>query len=281
VPAIRVSVSWRQIPDLTMIRRLVYIVAIFWAGDFLLLAQGQHPVHGGHAVYDTTCAGCHGLDAHGGEAPNIGAGSRAQSLTNDQLRHILHDGLPGGMPAFGSSLSSSQLDDVIEYLRQLQQPTGANAVPEVSGHPGRGRDLFFGRAECSQCHMAQGQGGFLASDLSKTRLGLPELRDSILKPPTSPGNVLTTIVLRNGATITGLLRNEDNFSMQLQDQRGAFHLLDKQEVASISRDNKPFMPSDYGQRLSEAELADLLSYIIQIRGSEPLRNSQVTELGIP
>lgn len=260
-----------------MIRRLAYIAAILWAGNLLLTAQGQQPVHGGNAVFETRCAGCHGLDAHGGQAPNIGPGSHAQSLTNDQLRRILHDGLPGGMPAFGSSLSSSELDDVVEYLRQLQQRTAANTAPEVSGHPGRGRDLFFGRAECSQCHMAQGQGGFLASDLSSTRLGVPDLRNSILKPSTSPGNVLTTVVLRNGATVTGLVRNEDNFSIQLQDERGGFHLLDKQEVARISRDNKPFMPSDYGQRLSEAELNDLLSYIVQIRGSEP-RNSEMTEM---
>jgi len=259
-----------------MIPRLACIVAILWAGDLLLPAQGQRPVPRGNAIFDSTCAGCHGLDAHGGQAPNIGPGSRVQSLTDDQLRRILHDGLPGGMPAFGSSLSASELDAVIEYLRQLQQPTAANAPPEVSGEPGRGRDLFFGRAECSRCHMAQGQGGFLASDLSHTRLGVADLRNSILKPPTSPGNVLTTVVLRNGAIVTGLVRNEDNFSIQLQDERGAFHLLDKQEVARISRDSKPLMPSDYGKRLSKAELDDLLSYLVQIRGSEP-RNSRMRE----
>ena len=104
-----------------MISRLAYTIAILWAGGLLLSAQGQHPGRGGHAIFDTACAGCHGLDAHGGGAPNIGPGSRAQSLTEDQLRRVLHDGLAGGMPAFGSSLSGSERDAVIEYLRRLQR----------------------------------------------------------------------------------------------------------------------------------------------------------------
>jgi hypothetical protein len=59
-----------------------------------------------------------------------------------------------------------------------------------------------------------------------------------------------------------MIRNEDNSSLQLQDGDGRFYLLMKSSLVSVQRQSGDPMPVDYGQRLSPAELDDLVGYIL-------------------
>ena len=59
------------------------------------------------------------------------------------------------MPAF-RSLGTEQIQAVVRHLRSLQGRTAAEQLP---GDPERGKGFFFGKAECSKCHMANGDGG--------------------------------------------------------------------------------------------------------------------------
>lgn len=246
-----------------MRRAVISSVVILLAGGWFSPAASQPAKAApGRALFETRCAACHGLDARGGEALGIGRGSAAASYTDARLRTILHDGLPRGMPAFGSLLADADLNAVLQYLRDLQRATAANGTADaVSGDAEKGRALFFGKAACAQCHMARGQGGFLASDLTGLRLDAGEIRRAIVSPSVSAKTVRTTLTLLAGRKITGITRNEDNFSIQLQDEQGAFHLIDKAMVADTVRETQPLMPADYGRRLSAAELQDLVSYL--------------------
>ena len=62
-----------------------------------------------------------------------------------------------------------------------------------------------------------------------------------------------------------MIRNEDNASLQLQDADGRFYLLMKSSLVSVQRKAEDPMPVDYGQRLSGAELDDLVGYILRGR----------------
>jgi putative heme-binding domain-containing protein len=220
----------------------------------------------GRTLYDSRCATCHGLDGHGGQAPAIGPGSNAATSTDDRLRQVIRDGLPGGMPAQGATLSAADIGALVQHLRQLQRVgSGSAGAAGVTGDPAQGRALFFGKAACSQCHLAEGRGGFLGSDLARTRLNADAVRQAIVKPDATPTarNALTIVTRRDGTRVTGLIRNEDNFSIQLQDESGAFHSIDKTSIAGTSR-QAPLMPSDYAQRLSPAEIDHLVSYVMQL-----------------
>jgi putative heme-binding domain-containing protein len=168
------------------------------------------------------------------------------------------------MPAF-STLDASTSRSLVRYLRFLQGKTGSAALP---GNPQNGKAIFFGRARCSECHLAAGAGGFIAPDLSSYGRARPveEIRDAIAKPrqPSNASRGTVTIVTRAGQTLTGVLRNEDNFSLQLQSLDGAFHLLMKSDVASIRRDPNSLMPADYGSTLSVGELDDLVSFLMSV-----------------
>jgi len=247
-----------------------------------LLAQQSGRTAGGAGegkqIFATTCAACHGLDGAGGEhGPDISRRREVQGLTDQRLQQIVRGGVPGtGMPAF-RSLSDTQLKAVVRYLRTLQ---GQGATAEVFGDPRHDRAIFFGKAGCSQCHMAKGEGGFIASDLSSyaSTPSASDIRNAITDPNRNldPRKRPVAVTTANGQTLTGVLRNEDNFSLQLQTTDGALHLFARTELKSIEYQPRSLMPDDYASRLSRQELDDLVSYLVSIaRGkSKPKVNAE-------
>jgi cytochrome c oxidase cbb3-type subunit III len=220
----------------------------------------------GKRIFSTTCAACHGLDGRGGErGPDIAARLEVQRLSDQDLLRIVQDGKPGtGMPSFGS-LGGSRVEVVVRYLRNLQGQIPAEKMP---GDPVRGKALFFGKAECSQCHMAKGEGGFIAADL--TRYAGLQSADNIRGAITDPNKNLdprrraVVVTTREGRTQTGVARNEDNFSLQMQTVDGSFHLFKKSELRNIEYQPRSLMPADYGSRLSRQDLDDLVSYLMSL-----------------
>jgi cytochrome c oxidase cbb3-type subunit III len=215
-----------------------------------------------------TCAGCHGLDGRGSErGPNIATRPEVRRRSDQELLGILRNGIPiTGMPNF-SSLGELRLQALVKYLRTLQGRSDALPIP---GDPRRGAVLFFGRAQCSQCHMVEGLGGFIGSDLSAYAADyLPEeIRHAILDARDANGGAVPVLVtLADGKVWDGVVRNEDNFSLQLQSSDGVFHLVQKSEVASVKASSQPLMPDDYGQRLTPAELDDLVGYLMSLARS--------------
>ena len=235
----------------------IAIALLILGGSALLAAQSQNnnPPAPGRTVYESHCAACHGLDAHGGEAPNITTPD-VQALSDAQLTTVVHDGHTGGMPGFAGVLSDSDITAVVKYLRDLQHRSEST----VQGNAANGKVLFFGSAGCSQCHMIKGEGGFLGADLSSIPLSADDIHTAIVTPPDSPTDVLTTVTMKNGRKYSGLVRNEDNFSIQLIEKSGAFITIDKAN-AKIERATTPFMPADYGTRLTSSDLQDLVAYV--------------------
>lgn len=223
----------------------------------------------GQQIFSSTCAGCHGLDGKGGEhAPDIATSERIQRLADADLRNIIRNGIiKGGMPAFGATLNDTQQEAVVTYLRFLQ---GKRTATLATGDAAAGRRLFFGRARCSNCHMVAGEGGFIAADLSGygATHRPDEIRDRILNPQKSlkPGRELVKIETKGGESFTGVTRNEDNFSLQLQTLDGRFVFLDKAEISRSAAVPEGLMPRDYGSTLSTADIDNLVSYLVNAAG---------------
>jgi cytochrome c oxidase cbb3-type subunit 3 len=214
----------------------------------------------GKSVFGGKCATCHGLDGLGGEhAPDIIRRTDAKALSDEALLSVIHDGIPEeGMPGF-PNMGGEDAQVVIAYVRFLQGRSAGNSAP---GDPVRGHDLFFGKAGCSACHQIAGRGQFVAGDLAgfaRDHSG-DEIRDAILRPSPEP-QAAVTAVARDGRKFSGIIRNEDNASLQLQDGDGRFYLLMKSSLVSVQRKMEEPMPVDYGQRLSSTELGDLVGYI--------------------
>jgi len=248
--------------------KLLTLTALSVSGLGLLYAQqvkksGKAPQQG-QKIFAASCAACHGLDGRGGErAPNIAGSTRLQHLPDAGLSTIVRNGVPGtGMPAF-ASFTPAEIHAVVAHLRVLQ---GQGKTQPLPGDAARGKELFFGRAECSSCHMVRGQGGFLGPDLST--YGISRNPNEILAAITSTerdndwGYKPAKVVLSDGSAISGIVRNEDNFSVQLQTSGGVFHFLQKSELQSMKYGDRPVMPTDYRDKFSHADLENLVSYLI-------------------
>jgi putative heme-binding domain-containing protein len=202
------------------------------------------------------------LDGRGGErAPDIASNAKTQQRSDAELSRIVERGLPGtGMPGFASL--GNNVDNVVAYLRELQGKKESATLP---GDAKGGRALFYGKGRCSECHAVAGSGGFIASELTgfARNRSTDEIRLAIIKP-TSANRLGGKMILktRDGKEYSGVVRNEDNFSLQLQGLDGGFQLFQKSELASFSRQPDSLMPADYGTTLNRDELNDLISFLM-------------------
>jgi cytochrome c oxidase cbb3-type subunit 3 len=235
------------------------------AGGMLPDAQAQGRRNAGAQVFASNCAGCHGADGHGAErGPSIATMPSVIAKSDDNLLSIVTKGVPGtGMPPFGSLDEASRVA-VVAYLRTLQGKDKA-AAP-VTGDAEAGRALFFGKAQCSNCHMVSGQGGFMGSDLTAYGLSHPAaaIQKTIVDPDSvlQPTVMLMDLVTKKGQKISGMVRTEDNFSLVVQSVDGQFHMFSKSDLANINLTDHSLMPRDYGTTLSNKERDDLASFLI-------------------
>lgn len=224
----------------------------------------------GAALFASNCAVCHGADGRGGEhAPDIATAPDVQRLADRNLIDIVRKGISGtGMPGF-DWLGQENILGIVACLRTLQ---GRNSPVTLPGNAEPGKKLFFGKAQCSECHMAQGKGGFIASDLSDSQSNSADwLRQVILDPVNSlpAQKKAVTVTTTDGHKYAGALRAQDNFSISIQTMDSAFHYFPKSQLASIEIGARSLMPDDYRSRLSDSEVNDLVSFLIRIGAQSP------------
>ena len=222
-------------------------------------SPSPHPQLRGKSIFELRCATCHGLDGLGSEhAPDVIRRTAVRTLSDQALLTLIHDGIPpAGMPGF-ADMGKEDGQALVAYLRFLQ---GESAGNSIAVDPVRGRDVFFGKAGCSACHS---RGQFMAEDLSGFARDhqVGEIREAILRPTGGRPETATAIAL-DGRKFSGIIRNEDNASLQLQDGDGGFYLLMKSSLISVQRKTGEPMPVDFGQRLNATELDDLVGYILR------------------
>src|SRR5262245_56189769 len=99
----------------------VSILCVFLALTASSYAQSTDP---GRVAYSSRCASCHGTNGGGGElGPSIVM--RVPARTNEELTTVIQQGLPtAGMPAF-ANLSTSEMRDLITFLRSLRPQEGS------------------------------------------------------------------------------------------------------------------------------------------------------------
>jgi cytochrome c oxidase cbb3-type subunit 3 len=228
----------------------------------------EHSPNYGAQRFVEYCAGCHGADGRGGGKAGSITTQRIIALSDEELTRIVSNGSPSGMPPF-AQIGDANIGSVIFYLRTLQgkaSPTNAAAATTVTGDAAAGRALFFGKAQCSTCHMVGGEGGFIAPEL--TDYGDGRTADSILHAilmPDEPLNLSSRVVevtTNAGQKLSGVVRNEDNFNLTLQTEDGRYYSFARNNLKDVHYTDHSLMPRNYGTRLTPAELNDIASFLI-------------------
>ena len=237
-------------------------------GSALLKAQRGDAAEGAQRFIEY-CAGCHGADGRGGDkAPSLVASPDLTAQSDGELIRIVHDGTTGGMPPF-AQIGDANIEAVVHYLHLLHDEsttTKTSSEAAFAGDANAGRELYFGKAQCSTCHLMQGKGGFIAHSLTDYgRSRAPEAIRSAITSPDDPlvsSSQVVTVTTGGGESLSGVLRNEDNFTMAIQSEDGRYHLFAKSDLKNVRYSGHSLMPRDFAKRLTPKELDDLVSFIM-------------------
>jgi putative heme-binding domain-containing protein len=215
----------------------------------------------GQKLFAATCSGCHGAHAEGGRGPNLADGTLIRRKDAQHLFGSIQKGVPGtDMPPF--NLPDAQIWQLLTYIYSLSTPAAESRVP---GDAETGKAIFFGRGNCSSCHMILGRGGFLGPDLSNAGMAHSwnQLKQALLDPTSrsTTGYQGITVVPTSGPPITGIVKYNTNYSVAVQDAGGNLHLLPMHEVRKLIFRKGSLMPDDYPRRLTPAEIDDVVAFL--------------------
>jgi putative heme-binding domain-containing protein len=159
------------------------------------------------------------------------------------------------------------------------------AFAQSPADPARGKEIFEGKGDCASCHRVNGNGSRLGPDLSD--IGIPRpaggvgpsfggtaagnaknLEAALLDPDAeiAISNRSVRVVTKAGATFTGRLLNQDNFTVQMIDEQGKLRSFIKSDLRESSVLAKSPMPS-YKGKLTDTEVADLIAYLMSLKGT--------------
>ena len=224
----------------------------FFLAFFLLtvcvdLAFTQHPdnnINEGAKLFAQNCSACHGDTAKGGRGSDLTTGQWKHGGSDEEIIRNTIKGIPGTqMPAF--PLSEADARKIVAFLRSL---TRKAADPEIVGNVASGKELFFGVAKCSSCHMYGGRGDILGADLTdvRSRQRFPQITQNMQAP----------IKFVQAGTVRGIQKSEDTFTLRLMDEKRRWHFLNKREV-SLQTSEQPH------PTLTVKEREDLLAFLVK------------------
>lgn len=229
----------------------------------------------GKQLYRLECSSCHGLEGRGYRGPDLTTGQWTHGGTDPQLFRVIMRGVSGtemaGVEA--SDIAEDQVWMLIAYLRTL---SGPGSREEERGNTQNGEALFWGKAACGQCHMINGRGGRLGPDLS--RIAAARSRNTLIGEIRTPSGYLTqgywtvTLLTQDGRRIRGTRKNEDPFSIQIMDTTEQILAFDKKDLRGVTQEERSLMPDYDRNRLTDAELDDLIRYLRALRASAEAKN---------
>jgi len=254
-----------------------------------LLAQDKNPFAGdakvaklGESQFRANCAFCHGLGARGGgRGPDLTRAQKRHGNGDADLFRTINEGIPGtAMPPNGATqqgvgMTEAEIWQVVTYIRSVQVKSSLQAL----GDAAHGRALFFGEAVCYTCHMVEGKGGRLGPDLTSTgsARSTDYLIDSVRNPSRRLAQGLSeamkefsqeyetvNVETADGRKFTGVILNEDHFTLQMLDLREQLHLFEKDKLRSFEKSRNSLMPAYDKNMLSDKDLQDVLAFLLSV-----------------
>jgi putative heme-binding domain-containing protein len=222
----------------------------------------QEDIARGSLLYNAQCFSCHGRDGDQISGVDLRRGLFRRAQSDEDLAQTVTRGTPGGMPPF--KLDPAELTGIVAFIRAGFDTSASVRV----GNAARGRTLFESKGECTSCHRVAGSGPRSAPDLSDVGLArAPAVLERAIRDPSSalfPINRPVRIVTRDGKTIRGRRLNEDTHTVQIIDDQERLISVAKKDVRSFDVAKESAMPA-YAGKLTDAEIADVVAYLLTLR----------------
>jgi cytochrome c oxidase cbb3-type subunit III len=261
---------------------LLAATGAYGAGDRNPYAGNPKAAKAGEYEFRINCALCHGLGAHGGgRGPDLTRAQKKHAHSDPEMFQVISNGIPGTvMPANGTNgqgvgMTDEEIWQIVTYIRSVE----VKAPAKPTGRAAHGRELFYGDANCSLCHMVGGKGGREGPEL--TAVGGSRTRAAIIDSVRNPSRRLAwglteatkefpqeyetiTVVTADGKEIKGVALNEDSFSVQMMDSSEQIYLLEKDKLRSFKKSRESMMPKYNPDVLSDKDLEDIVAYLISV-----------------
>jgi putative heme-binding domain-containing protein len=247
---------------------LALCASLLLAGPALAQHATAFDVEDGARVFASICANCHGPDGNLIAGIDLGRGQFRRPYTDNELAAVIANGIPNTAMPPSPNLNEDQIERVVAWLRSNAEPRPASTR---IGDAARGKALFEGRGECTDCHRVGATGSRTGPDL--TRIGrmrrAAELEQSIVDPAAEvqANNRSYRVVTASGEEVIGRLLNHDTYTVQLLDWKERLRSFDKATLREAGFDETP-MPS-YAKKLNAQQIADLVSYLVSLQGEAP------------
>src|SRR5262249_19482433 len=119
------------------------------------------------------------------------------------------------------------------------------------------------------CHTIRGTGGSIGPDLSM--IGKKASRENLIESILYPSKAVAdqylnwNVETKKGVTITGLVVEEAPDHILLRDANGKDTRIDTRDIDTQARNPSSLMPNDIVVYLSEAELMDVVEYLLTLK----------------
>ncbi|HEX4348526.1 MAG TPA: c-type cytochrome [Vicinamibacterales bacterium] len=237
----------------------------------LVRAQQDHAytsedIQLGSRLYGTQCATCHGATGDTIAGVNLRRGQFPRPMGDDDIRATIMTGVPNaGMPPF--ALQPAELTGLVAYIRA---GFDVGNVPVRLGSAPQGKTVFDGKGSCGSCHRVEGKGPRVAPDLTDigTARNPQQLYRSVTEPTTQmmPINRPVQITMKDGKVIKGRRLNEDTYTVQVITDQERLMSIDRSEIKTLDVAQASTMPTAAATGLTPDNVADLVAYLVSLRG---------------
>jgi len=227
---------------------------------------GAADLERGKRLFASSCAPCHGPAGAGGRGANLARPKLPRATDDRALFQILKEGIPGTEMPGAWSMTDHEIWQVAAHVRTL----GRVAPEKVAGDPAAGHNIFRAQG-CAGCHLLGLECGRMGPPLTEVglRRGAAYMRAKLLDPPSALPEEFTMVDITTGAGqhISGIVLNEDTYSIQVRDLTDHLHSFWKHDLTTLEKHNdRTPMPSFRG-RVNDRELDDLIAYLVSLRGN--------------
>lgn len=143
----------------------------------------------------------------------------------------------------------------------------------LKGDAARGKLVFKNAGTCANCHVVNGEGkevGPNLSDIGK-KLAREAMLESILYPSAaiSHGYDSWVIATKAGGVETGIVTSDTAETVMLKGADAIVRTFKKSDIESMVKSPNSLMPADLHKTLTAQDLADLLDYLLTLKGTVP------------
>lgn len=200
---------------------------------------------------------------------------------NSVLKLAMEQTLPADMRLLAGGMLARSNDVKIQERakRLLPQPQMKDSAPlppidqlaSLKGNIGAGKELFEGKATCSNCHIVNQLGKNVGPDLSEigSKLSREAMYTAILDPSAGISHNYEnfSVLTLDGQVISGLKVSETDQVIVIRTADAVDRRIPKTEVDIVKKSDKSIMPENLHHSFDQKGLIDLVEYMTSLTKS--------------